>query len=267
MLTYHASAAAATASKKIPIDAMRRRSKRSASVPVSSTSTSDGRNSTRPRMPRSISRPVRSKTVLPSTVVSASAPIDENACVVRNVQTEPRVAGTGRPEVDWSIAPHRNPGPLRASPETATLLAKFVHAEGLGVAMDCRTRTRNALRAVGDSSVLRGHGFGCVRGAHGRPAVAARHAGDGQSHRHACRRRHAHSARGNPPARRLPKWSAGHRVGRSRGHAVRRARRTRRREREHVARSHRVHGVRRPSRRAHISVPERRGARRGHPRQ
>src|SRR4051794_11591906 len=87
---YHASPAAETASNPSATEASRRRSRRSASVPLTRTSSSEGRNSTSPRMPSASSLSVRSKTTLPSTVVSASAPTDEHVCAERNRQTDPQ---------------------------------------------------------------------------------------------------------------------------------------------------------------------------------
>jgi len=76
---YQARAPTLSAWRARPVAASRRRSTRSASVPVTNTSTAAGANSANPSRPRSSARPVRSKTCLPSTVVrSATAAAEQN---------------------------------------------------------------------------------------------------------------------------------------------------------------------------------------------
>ena len=91
---YAASASTKTASSTMPVAAIRRRSNRSASGPVTNTSNADGANSASPSRPSASSLPVRSKTCLPSTIVSAAIAVDELTTEVRSAMTDRRWRGS-----------------------------------------------------------------------------------------------------------------------------------------------------------------------------
>ena len=117
-----------------PIAPRRRRSWRSASAPVSSTSSAAGANSARPSRPRSISRPVMSKTCLPSAVTRASAPAEE-----QNVEAR-------RGTVDRSQRPMVADSPRSSSRAVTGSPQSDLHEQHAGtVAVSTRSGTGRAI--------------------------------------------------------------------------------------------------------------------------
>ena len=85
---YTKSAAAVSASASIAAAATRRRSKRSATEPVTSTRSAAGAKDARPRRPRSSGRPLIANTWIPSTVSRAADAIALVRKLARSATTE-----------------------------------------------------------------------------------------------------------------------------------------------------------------------------------
>src|SRR2546421_191768 len=100
---YQASPAPATASPMAAIDATRRRSKRSATDPVTRTSSAAGATSARPRSPRSTSRPVRSYPCLPSAVTPAMAAVVAQNMLARRAAIDNVTFGRGGAAVSLNV--------------------------------------------------------------------------------------------------------------------------------------------------------------------
>ena len=103
---YQARAKPQTASPAAAMETTRRRSKRSATGPLTNTSSAAGANSARPSRPRLSSSPVRSNTCLPSAVTAISEALEVQKEVTSNAVTE-RVQRRSPPGPAIGARPYR----------------------------------------------------------------------------------------------------------------------------------------------------------------